>query len=138
MKGQEKTRNIYILPHSYKYIMVNGVFIQGVPERVSADTLRKDLGDLINSYNGNREMWSRMGTGMQEIYEIPHQGALIVQTDDTMRIDVAVNQTITAGQVTARNQTHDVNALVLLMGFKPDEFYSKLYQDLSNLPQKYK
>jgi hypothetical protein len=118
--------------------MVNGVFIQGVTKIVSADTLRKDLGDLINSYNGNREIWSRMGTGMQEIYEIPQQGALIVQTDDTMRINVAVNQVITDGQVTARNQTHDINALVLLMGFKPDESYSRLYQDLSNLPQKYK
>lgn len=118
--------------------MFDGVFIQGVPERVSANTLRKDLGDLINSYQGNREVWSRMGTGMQEIYEIPQQGALIVQTDDTMRINVAVRQGTTDGQVTAWNRTPNVNALVLLMGFKLDKSYLKLYQDLSNLPQKYR
>jgi hypothetical protein len=55
-----------------------------------------------------------------------------------MRVNIAVNQFIIDGQLTARNQTPAVNALVLLLGFKPDESYSRLYQDLSNLPERYR
>jgi len=117
--------------------MVDGIGIQGVPAEVSADTLRNDLENLIKSHNGNREIRTRMGTGMQEIYEIPETGTLIVQTDDSMNVNVMINQVKSEGQVTARNQTLDVNALVLFMGFKSAETYLRLSQDLSNLPKSY-
>ena len=118
--------------------MVNAVLIEGLPERISSNALRKDLGDLIRSHNGNRRISTKGGGQLQEIYEIPEKGALIVVTSDDMRFKIDVDKIITDGQVTARDQALNLNALVLLMGFKPDESYSRLYQDLSDLPQKYK
>ena len=117
---------------------MDGIFIQGVRGRVSANTLREDLGDLIKSYDGTRQMYSQTGTGMQEIYEIPKTGSIIIQTDEFMRLNVNINQIVNNNNdIISRNQTPEINAIVLLMGFQNNEQYSKIYNSIASLQKKY-
>ena len=109
--------------------MLNSVIpIVNVPEKVPAETLREDIGELIKS-SGGRIRISTDGEYSTDVYHISALTTLIVFTNDSKHVNPDISL--------LNKSDIKINAAVCLISPIQDEFYDTLFNKLNDFSKRY-
>ena len=120
------------------------IMITGIPDKVESNKLRNDLIGIIESYNA-KKICENDGDGhLEEFYQIPGTGDIIIHTADSMKISVS-------GLITSKESGNDIkyggkkelfsknaNAIIFMLNFNTNEYRKKIVSDISMLSVKYR